>query len=171
MDKWNWTTNNIFTIPTTSQGQTSTQSSIIDRDLGHTDTDDVKHVRLRQRTCFSFFKFFNKVKPLIFYCIKQIDYIFPSVCTVIDHRSQKTSQRSACKEQSTVTPLDRLRLVSYFLFFTRCDVICDLYYSKHTRENVIYLWNICILHKKDIFRYFIFFVMLDWPTQWTTRRR
>ena len=26
-----------------------------------------------------------------------------------------------------------------FLFFTRCDVICDLLQYTHTRENVIYL--------------------------------
>ena len=32
----------------------------------------------------------------------------------------------------------RLRLVSYFLFFTRCDVICDLLQYTRT-ENVVYL--------------------------------
>ena len=45
------------------------------------------HVRWRQQTCFSFFM---PPKPslnyLNFFCIKQIDNIFPCVCTVIDHR-------------------------------------------------------------------------------------
>ena len=36
------------------------------------------------------------------------------------NRSQKTSQR--VKNNS---PATRLRLVSYFLFFTSCNVICD----------------------------------------------
>ena len=28
----------------------------------------------------------SSINNLIFYCIKQIDYIFPCVCTLIDHR-------------------------------------------------------------------------------------
>ena len=39
------------------------------------------HVRSRQRTCFPFFT--APKNPSIIYCIKQIDYIFPCVCTVI----------------------------------------------------------------------------------------
>ena len=49
-------------------------------------------------------------------------------------RSQKTSQR--VKNNSHAT---RLRLVSYFLFFKRCEVICDLLQYMHARENGIYL--------------------------------
>ena len=48
--------------------------------------------------------------------------------------SQKTSGR--VKNNSHATPL---RFV-YFLFFTRCDVVCDLLLYTHT-ENVIYLLN------------------------------
>ena len=43
--------------------------------------------------------------------------------------SQKTSQR--VKNNSHLT---RLRLVSYFLFFTHCDVICDLLQCTHTEK-------------------------------------
>ena len=52
--------------------------------------------------------------PKSSYCIKQIDYIFPCVCTVVDRRIRH-------KEL-----IKNSRLVSYFLFFTLCDVICDL---------------------------------------------
>ena len=44
-------------------------------------------------------------------------------------RSQKTSQRVKYDSQAT-----RLHLVLHFLFFTRCDVICDL--LQYTRKNV-----------------------------------
>ena len=73
------------------------------------------------------------INHLNFHCIKQIDNIFPCVCTVIDHRRCHSVQRT------TVTQLDVV-LCRTFLFFTRCDVICDL--LQYTRsENVIYLWN------------------------------
>ena len=68
------------------------------------------------------------INHLNFYCIKQIDYIFPCWCTVL------CAQR--VKNNSHVT---RLRLVLFL--FTRCDVFCH-YYSRHTRKNVIYLLNI-----------------------------
>ena len=75
------------------------------------------------------------INHLNFCCIKQIDYIFPCVCTVIDHRRRHSVKR-------TVTPLDFVSCRT-FLFFTRCGVICDLanYYSTYPRENVIYLLN------------------------------
>ena len=49
------------------------------------------------------------------------------------NRSQMTSQRVKNRSHAT-------HLVSYFLFFTRCDVICDLLQYTYT-ENVIYLLN------------------------------
>ena len=67
------------------------------------------------------------INHLNFYWIKQIDYIFPCV-----------SQR--VKNNSHATVATRLRLVSYFLFFTRCD-ICDLLQYTGMGKNVIYLLN------------------------------
>ena len=100
---------------------------------GHTHRWRQIHVRSRQQTCFSFFM---PQKPSInhlnFYCIKQIDNIFPCVC-VYCNRSQKTSQR--VKNNSHAT---RLCLVSYFLFFIRCDVKCDLLQDTQT-EKCYYL--------------------------------
>ena len=62
------------------------------------------------------------INHLNFYCIKQIDYIFPCV-------------------MPTVTPLNFV-LCRTFLSFTRCNVICDLLQYTHTHKNVIYLLNI-----------------------------
>ena len=93
---------------------------------GHTQMASI-HVRSRQQTCFSFFmpqRSFNK--PYEFFLYKRNRYC---------NKSQKTSQ--CVKNNSHAT---RLRLVSYLLFFTRCDVICDLLQYTHT-ENVIYLLN------------------------------
>ena len=67
------------------------------------------------------------INHLNFYWIKQIDYIFPCV-----------SQR--VKNNSHATVATRLRLVSYFLLFTRCD-ICDLLQYTGMGKNVIYLLN------------------------------
>ena len=58
------------------------------------------------------------------------------------NRSQKTSQR--VKNNSHAT---RLRLVSYFLFFTRCDVICDLLQYTHTEKCYLFVnYEIHFLH-------------------------
>ena len=56
----------------------------------------------RQITSADFFFCFlclpnSSISHLDFYCIKQIDYIFPCVCTVIDHRRR----HSVCKEQQS----------------------------------------------------------------------
>ena len=82
----------------------------------------LNYVRLRQRTCFFFFhapkKSFNKPFEFLLYKTNRLDF---SVC-VYCNRSQKTSQR--VKNNSHAT---RLRLVSYRMFFTRCDeVIYDI---------------------------------------------
>ena len=74
----------------------------------------------------------------IFYCMKQIHFSMCVYCMqrYIDvYRSQKTSQR--VKNNSHAT---RLCFVSYFLFFTRCDIICNLS-QYNTRKNVIFLLN------------------------------
>ena len=87
----------------------------VDRDLlKYTHRWRQIQVRSRQQTCFSFSmprKFFNK--PFEFLLYKTNILHFP-VC-VYCNRSQKTSQR--VKNNSHAT---RLRIVSYFLFFTRC---------------------------------------------------
>ena len=71
---------------------------------------------------------------VVSYCIKQIDNIFPCVC-VYCNRSQKTSQR--LKNNSHAT---RFRLVSY-VFVLYAVTSSVIYYSAHTRKNVIYLLN------------------------------
>ena len=55
----------------------------------------------------------SSINHLNFYCIKRIDYIFPCV-------------RVYCNSMICNSMITRLRLVTYFLFFTRCDVVCDL---------------------------------------------
>ena len=73
------------------------------------------------------------INHLNFYCIKQIDNIFPCVYC---NRSQKTSQR--VKNNSHAT---RLRLVSYFLvLYTLWRPLWSI--AVHTRKNVTYLLNI-----------------------------
>ena len=72
------------------------------------------------------------INHLNFHCIKQIDNIFPCVCTVIDHRRRHSVQRT------TVTPLDVV-LCRTFLFFTRCDVICDLLQYTHTGKCYLFV--------------------------------
>ena len=62
-------------------------SLVVDRDLLkdiHTDGVTSDHV---SRLVFLFSCPKNpSINHLNFYCIKQTDYIFPYVCTVIDHR-------------------------------------------------------------------------------------
>ena len=78
----------------------------------------------RQRTCLTFFMPPNpSINHLSFYCIKQIDYIFPCVYC---NRPQKTSQRVKNNSQAT-----SLQAVTSSV----------VYYSTHTRKNVIYLSN------------------------------
>ena len=53
------------------------------------------------------------------------------------NRSQMTSQR--VKNNNHVT---RLRLVSFFLFFARCDIICDLLQYTHMEKcNLFYKYK------------------------------
>ena len=71
-------------------------------------------------------KSFNKPFEFLLYKTNRLNF---SVCVcVYCNRSQKTSQRV---KNSGAT---RLRLVSYFLFFTRCDVIFDLLQYTRTQK-------------------------------------
>ena len=113
-------------------------SLVVDRDLlmeTHTCRCSQIHVRSRQQTCFFFShasKSFNKPFQILLYKTNSLHF---TVCVYCD-RPQKTSQRVRNNSHAT-----RLCLVSYFLFFPRCYVICDLLQCTHTRKNVIYLWN------------------------------
>ena len=124
-------------------------SLVIDRDLlKDTHRWHQIHVRSRQQTCFSFFmphKSFNKPLQFLLYKTNRLHF---SVC-VYCNRSRKTSQR--VKNNSRTT---RLRLVSYFLSFTRYAVICDLLQYTHTRKNVIYLLNIQLIPLLHCIAYF-----------------
>ena len=106
-------------------------SLVVDRDLLE-DTHRWRqiHVRSRQQTCFSFFmppKYFNKPFEFLLYKTNRLHFPVRVYC----NRSQKTSQR--VKNNSHTT---RLRLSSCCLHAVTSSVI---YYSTHTRENVIYL--------------------------------
>ena len=72
---------------------------------------------------------------LNFYWIEQIDYIFPCVCTAIDH----SRRHNACKEQQS-----RHSTSSCVVRFCSLHAVTSsvIYYSTHTRKNVIYLLNI-----------------------------
>ena len=94
----------------------------------------------RQITSADLFFFFHAPNPSInhvnFYCIKQVDYIFRCVCSVIDHRRRHVT----CKEQQSRHSKSSLVV---FFFFTRYDIICGvLQYTQ--RKNIIYLLNIYI---------------------------
>ena len=107
-------------------------SLVVDRDLLKcTRTDGVKSTsdHVSRLVFLLSYPQNSSINHLNFYCIKQIDYIFPCV-HMYCNRSQKTSQR--VKNNSHAT---RICLVSYFLFF--CLYITD--YSTHARKIVIYL--------------------------------
>ena len=80
------------------------------------------------------FFFFSSCLPnpsinhLNFYCIYKTNRLHFSG-RIYCNRSQKTSQ--CAKNNSHAT---RLRLLSYFVFFTRCNVICDLLQYTHTEK-------------------------------------
>ena len=86
---------------------------------------------LRQQTCFSFFmpqKSFNKPFEFLLYKTNRLHF---SVC-VYCNRSQKTSQR--VKNNSHAT---RLRLGLFCSLHAVTSSV--IYYSTHSRKNVIYL--------------------------------
>ena len=91
------------------------------------------HVRSRQQTCFSFFmlrKFLNKPFEFSLYKTNRLHFSVRVYC----NRSQKTSQR--VKNNSHAT---RLRLVPYFLFFTRCEIICGLLQYTYTEKSNLFV--------------------------------
>ena len=81
-------------------------------------------------------KFFNKPFDFLLCKTNKLHFSVHVCC----NRSQKTSQ--SVKNNSHTT---WLCLVSYFLFFTHGDIICDLLQYTHTWGNVIYLLNNCTL--------------------------
>ena len=91
--------------------------------LGHTRRWRQIHVRSTSLDLFLSFPMpQNHAKFLInhlnFYCIKQIDNIFPCVCTVIDHR-RRQSQR--IKNNSHATPTSS-RVVRFILYTLWCHL-------------------------------------------------
>ena len=70
-----------------------------------------------------------------FYAPKFFNKPFEFLCR---HLFRATEDVTACKEQQS------RHSISYFLFFTRCDVMRDLlqYTRWHARKTVIYLLNI-----------------------------
>ena len=108
---------------------------VVDRDVvKDTQRWSQIYVRSRQQTCLFFFmpqKYLNKPFELL----RQIDYIFPFVCAVIDHRWRYIVQR-------TKIYYTRRSRVAWLLFFTRCDVFCDLLqYHTQGKYNPIFLYN------------------------------
>ena len=76
----------------------------------------------------------RRITSADFYCIKQIDNIFPCMCTVIDHRRRHSVQRT------TVTTLDCVSCCTFCSLHAVTTFV--IYYSIHTRKNVIYLFII-----------------------------
>ena len=90
-----------------------------------------------------FIYLFICIPVLCFYWVATIAKVVTR-CTVIDH---KMLQRVKNKTSTT-----RLRLMSYILFFTRCDVICDLLqYTRTGKCNLFvklmldYLYTVLML--------------------------
>ena len=67
------------------------------------------------------------------YILENYVYIHFTVC-VYCNRSQKTSHR--VKNNSYAT---RLSLLSYVLFFTRCDIFCDVLQYTHTEKCYLFV--------------------------------
>ena len=91
-------------------------------------------IRSRQQTCFSFFmpsKFFNTLfekTPQHVFRTTAMPHDFVSCCTLI------------------------------ILFFTRCDVICDIYYSTCTQTET---YNLFV-------KYYCIRIKVDYSTFWLT---
>ena len=75
-------------------------------------------------------KFFNKPFEFLLYKTNRLHFSVRVYC----NRSQKTSQR--VKNNSHAT---RLRLVPYFLFFTRCEIICGLLQYTYTEKSNLFV--------------------------------
>ena len=71
------------------------------------------------------------INHLNFYFIKQIDYIFPCVYC---NRSLMMSQRERIKKYNT-----RRSWVAWLLFFTRCDIFCDVLQYTHTEKCYLFV--------------------------------
>ena len=108
---------------------------VVDRDLLK-DTHRWRQIHV-SRLVFLFSCLKNlSINHLNFYCIEQIDNIFPCVYC---NRSQKTSQR--VKNKSRHSTSSRVVLF-YSLHAVRSSVI---YYSTHKQENVcMYMYRVCV---------------------------
>ena len=62
---------------------------------------------------------------------QQIDYNFPCVCTVIYHRWR----HSVWRTKSTTRDVK----VAWMLFFTHCDVFCDILQYTHTQKCYLFV--------------------------------
>ena len=132
----------------------------------HTHTDRVKHVRLRQLTCFSIFmpqKSFN-INHLNFYYRKQIDYIFPCVCvcTLIDHKWRHSAVQRT-KRVWHETKLSGVTVVFYTLWVWRLLWSYNISVRKTFVYAIVYairnsIWIVYALVKKfmRIFQHFSF---------------
>ena len=94
----------------------------------YTHTDDVKSTSNHIIKLVFLFSYppnpYNKPFEFLMHETDRLHFPVRANC----NRSQKPSQREKNKSHAT-----RLRLVSHFLFFSRCDIICDplLLYSTH----------------------------------------
>ena len=142
-----------------------------------TDTDDVKSMPYHVSELVFLFScptWIYQINHLNFYCIKQIDYIFS--VRVYCNRSQKTSQRV----KNNMSRHSTSSRVVLFLFFTRCDVICDLLKYTHGKTlfvKCIYLYPFPLHCTKAIINIlvpntpntpnlsFLLCICPHWPTQ------
>ena len=104
------------------------------------------------------------INHLNFYCIKQRDYTFSCVCTVIDHRRYHSMYRTTAVTYATQLCL----IVSYFLFFTRCNIFCDLLQYTHRKCNLFVRVQNSHHKQSSNIQLFIKYEQLFLPRQSTT---
>ena len=82
---------------------------------------------------------------LICYYIKQIDSMFPCICSVTGHRGRQNVVRTSVTHSAAPR-------VPLFLFLPHFDVICDLLLNRRTAT-----WNLFVII------FFLLFVFFFWP--------
>ena len=98
----------------------------------------------------------SSIHYLNFYCIKQIHGRLHFSMHVYCNRSQKTPQHVF---RTTAMPHDFVSCCTLIiLFFTRCDVICDIYYSTCTQTETYKLFV----------KYYCIRIKVDYSTFWLT---
>ena len=83
------------------------------------------------------------VQSFILYYIKQIDFMLPCICPVIDHRGRQNVVRTSVTHSAITS-------CATFLFLPHFDVLCDLLLDRCTQHG-IYLLNITF----NYWQYFI----------------